>query len=74
MLGIGRGEDRRAGGAPLLDPSEVDIGRREQAQPAVMMLGVVPGKEDVAMGPRVLDRAEPLGERRPVLQGLELMV
>src|SRR5438552_9192367 len=72
MRSIGRGEDRRAGGAALLDPPEVDIGGREQADAAVVMFRVVPGEEDVAMGARVLDRAEPLGKRRPVLQRLEL--
>jgi hypothetical protein len=36
------------------------------------VLGVEPREEDVAVSPRVLDRAEPLGERRPILERLEL--
>src|SRR5437879_13803475 len=34
----------------------------------MMVLGVVPREEDVAVGPRVLDRAEALRGRRPVLE------
>ena len=37
-----------------------------------MVLGVVPGEEDVAVGAGVLDRAEARREVRPVLQRLEL--
>ena len=33
---------------------------RQQPKTAVMVLGVVPGEEDVAVGPDVLDRAEPV--------------
>src|ERR687885_180601 len=36
------------------------------------MLLVVPGKEDLAVGPGGLDRGELAGEVGPVLQGLEL--
>jgi len=36
-----------------------------------MVLGVVPGKEDVAVGAGILDRAEARRECRPVLQRLE---
>src|SRR5712692_5354290 len=48
------------------------VGGRQQAKTAVMVLGVVPREEDVAVGPGVLDRAEPVRERRSVLQRLEL--
>src|SRR2546422_2714858 len=45
MRSIGRGEDRRAGGAALLDPPEVDIGGREQAEAAVVMFRLYQGKK-----------------------------
>jgi hypothetical protein len=45
---------------------------RQQSKTAVMVLGVVPREKDVAVGPDVLDRAEPLWEGGPVLQRLEL--
>ena len=72
MRDIGRGQDGRARGAARLDPPEVDIGGRDQAEGTVMVLGVVPGKEDVAMGSRVLDRTEPVRKFWAVLEGLEL--
>ena len=50
----------------------MDISGRQKTEAGVMMLGVVPGEEDVAVGPSVLDRAESVGELRPVLQRLEL--
>jgi len=37
-----------------------------------MVLGVVPGEEDLAEAAGVVGRAETLGELGPVLQGLEL--
>jgi len=45
---------------------------REQPETAMVMFGIVSGEEDVPVGPRVLDRAEPAQERQPVLEGLEL--
>jgi hypothetical protein len=48
------------------------VGGREQAKARMMVLGVVPEKEDVAVSSRILDRAEALWERRPILQRLEL--
>jgi len=47
-------------------------GRGHQADPAVAMLAVVPVEEPLAVRAGVLDRAEPLREVGPVLQGLEL--
>ena len=43
-----------------------------QADAAVAMFEVVPGKEPLAVRAGVLDRAEPLRKVGPVLQGLEL--
>ena len=39
---------------------------------AVVVLGVVPGKEALAEGARILNRAEAFGKLRAVLQGFEL--
>ncbi len=72
MRGIGCREYGRPRGDALLGPAVMNIGGRQQPEAAVMMLGVVPGEEDVAVSPGVLDRTEPLGEGRPVLQRLEL--
>jgi hypothetical protein len=50
----------------------VDAGGGVQAETAVMMVVVVPGEEFLAVHPDGLDRGEPGGESRPVLEGLEL--
>ena len=72
MRGIGRSEHGRPRGDPLLGPAVMHIGGRQQPKARMVVRGVVPREEDVAVGSRVLDRAEPLGEGRPVLQRLEL--
>ena len=72
MRGIGRGEHGHSRPDALLGQAMMNVGRRQQAEASVTMFGVVPGEEDAAVGPDVLDRAEPLGECRPVLQRLEL--
>ncbi len=67
MGGVGGGQDL---GAPGLDgpgPPVVDVGGGVQAEPAVMMVVVVPGEEVLAMRPGGLDRGEPGREIRPVL-------
>ena len=69
---IGRGEHAGALGHALLGQAEVHVVGREQAEAAVVMFGVVPGEEVLAVGTRVLDRAEAVRERRPVLERLEL--
>ena len=56
----------------VLRKSIVDGLRREQSDAGVMMLCVIPGKEDLAETPAILDAAEPIGEVRPVLERLEL--
>src|SRR5438093_2392455 len=50
----------------------VYVGGRQQAEARVMVLGVVPGEEDVTVSPGVLDRAETSRKRRAVLERLEL--
>ena len=40
-------------------PAVVDVGGGVQAEPAVMMLAVVPGEEFLAVRPGSFDRAEP---------------
>jgi hypothetical protein len=72
MRAIGRSQDRRPRRDPLLGQAVMHVGGRQQPKTAVMVLDVVPGEEDVAVGADVLDRAEPVRERRPVLQRLEL--
>ncbi len=72
MRGVGRGEHGRSRRHALLRPAVVNVGRRQQAEAGVMVLGVVPGEEDVAVGAGILDRAEARRECRPVLQCLEL--
>src|SRR5947209_20517938 len=55
------------GGEPV-----VHIVRREQPEPDVMVLGVVPGEEVAAEAAHVLERAEALRKVGPVLHGFEL--
>jgi hypothetical protein len=45
---------------------------REQADVAVMVLGVVPGKEGLAEGACALGRTEAVGKLGPILYGLEV--
>src|SRR6266566_2217377 len=71
---IGRGEHAGALGHALLGQAEVHGVGREQAEAAVVMFGVVPGEEVLAVSTRVLDRAEAVRERRPVLERLELNI
>src|SRR6266508_4724027 len=74
-LGVRRvrlGENRRARRQALLGQPVVNVVRGQQAEPAVAVLGVVPGEEDLAVRAAILDRAKTLREVRPVLHGLEL--
>src|SRR5207244_11009089 len=48
------------------------IVRREQPEPDVMMLVVVPGEEVAAEAAPVFERTETVREAGPVLEGLEL--
>ena len=56
MRGVGRGEHGRSRRHALPRPAVVNVGRREQAEAGVMVLGVVPGKEDVAVGAGIVNR------------------
>ena len=72
MSGMGGGEHTGSRGNALLGQAVVHISGRQQAEPRVMVLCVVPGEEDVAVRPGVLDRAETCRERWAVLERLEL--
>ncbi len=50
----------------------VDIFGCQHGDAGVPVLGVVPDKERPAKGDSVLDRAEPIGKARVILEGLEL--
>jgi hypothetical protein len=50
----------------------MDVKKGKEPQATVMMHRVVPLEEVDAERPGVLDRAEPLGESRRVLEGFEL--
>src|SRR5262245_19541306 len=65
-------EDGLALGDDVVRPTVVKYLGREQADAAVVVLGVVTGEEDLAEAAGVLDRAEAFGKLGPVLQGLEL--
>ena len=64
MRRIRRGEHVGARGQALRGQAEVHVVGREQAKAAVVMGLVVPGEEVLAVGARVLDRAEAIWERR----------
>jgi hypothetical protein len=72
MRAVREGEHGRARRHALLGQPVMYVIRREQTQAGVMVFGVVPGEKEVAVGPGVLDRAEPRRKRRTVLQRLEL--
>ena len=65
MRGICRGEYGGARRDALLGQAVMHVGRSQQAKAGVMVLGVVPGEEDMAVGPGILDRAHPLREPKP---------
>jgi hypothetical protein len=74
-LGVGVVGGGQHEGSCRLDgtgPSVVDVGGGVQAQPAVAVVVVVPGKEVLAVRPGGFDRVEAAGEAGPVLEGLEL--
>src|SRR3989339_1645333 len=56
----------------LFSPSVMDIFRREESNPGMVMLGIVPTEKVMAEGPAVLGTPEPLGKLRPVFQGFKL--
>ena len=62
----------RRGRHPGIGQPVVDIVWSVETESAVMVLGVVPREEPGAEATRILDGAEPRGEGRSVLEGLEL--
>ena len=56
----------------LVGVAVVDGGGGHQRDPGMAVLVVVPVHERAAVPACVLDRAEPGGERRPLLQRLEV--
>ncbi|MCG5051346.1 MAG: hypothetical protein KA712_00140 [Myxococcales bacterium] len=57
---------------PLVDKAMMDVVRREQGKPAVVVLSVVLGEKFPQKLARVLDRRESFGKGWSVLQCLEL--
>ncbi len=49
VRGVGRGEHEGSRGHALLGHAVMHVSGREQAEGRVMVLGVVPGEEDVAV-------------------------
>ena len=69
---MGPGEHGRPRSNARLGQPVTHVKRCQQTKAGMMVLGVVPGEEDMTVCPRVLDRAETLREIRPVLERLEL--
>ena len=63
---VGGGEHSRARGDALLGQAVMHVGGRQQAEADVMMLGVVPGEEDVGVACAL---QEPAGRARRPLAG-----
>ena len=72
MRGIGGGEDAVSMRAHRLRLTEVDDGWREEAEPAVPMVLVVPAKKLLAERAAVFERSEAIRELRTVLQRSEV--
>jgi hypothetical protein len=72
MRGVSCGEDLVAPRGDVSGVAVVNGRRREQPDSRVPMLGVVPGEERLAEGPRRLDGGEPIRKLGPVLERLEL--
>ena len=69
---VGRGEYGGPHRRPLLGQAVVDVMGCQEAKPAVAVFAIVPAEEPVAVGSRVFNRAEPVREAGPILQGLKL--
>ena len=72
MRGVGCREYGLPGCQHGVGLAEVDHRRRQQPQPPVVMLEVLPVDERAAEVQSVLEAAKAVGELRPVLQRLEL--
>src|SRR5580692_7861508 len=74
-FGMGREGARKYSltrGQKRIGQAVVDAVRGQQSKPGVMMLMVVPSKELPAESARVLQRTEPLGKGRAILERLEV--
>src|SRR5262249_59502539 len=58
MSGIGPGEHGRPRSYAFVGQAVMHVGRRQQPQAQMMMLGVIPDEECVAVRPDILNRAE----------------
>jgi hypothetical protein len=72
MGGVGAVQYHGTGSGDLPGAAGVDVGGGEQRDPAVVVLVVVPAEKALAEAAGILDGAEPVGEGRVVLEGLEL--
>ena len=72
VSGMGGGEHSGSRCDALLGQPVMHVKRGQQSKARMMVLGVVPGEEDMTVRPSVLHRAEPRGKRRAVFQRLEL--
>ena len=72
MSGISLGEHCRPRSDAFLGQAVMHVGGRQQPETRMLMLGVVPDEERVAMRPRVLDRAEARRKCRAIPERLEL--
>jgi len=70
--GVGGVQDLGALGPDGRGVAVVNVGGGVQAESPVAVVVVVPAEEFLAVRAGGLDRAKPGGERRPVLEGLEL--
>ncbi len=61
MRGVGRGKHGRSRRDALLSPAVVHVGGRQQPEARVMVLGVVPGEEHVAVRPEPVNKNETVG-------------
>lgn len=66
------GEEDLALGDNVIGAAVMQDFRCQEADAGVMVLGVVPGEEDLAEAAGVLEGAEAIGELGRVLQGFEL--
>ena len=72
MNSIGSGEHGRPRGDAFVGQAVMHVGGRQQPEARMMMLGVVPDEERVAVHPGILNRAETRRECRAILERLEL--
>ena len=71
MRRIGRCEHNRPRRDAFLGQTLMHVSGRQEPEARMMMLGVVPGEEPVAVRAGILDRAKSLRKHRLVLQRLD---